>query len=27
LKLVPIGVFDRMMAGRGHKPGKTGGLP
>jgi short-subunit dehydrogenase len=27
LKLVPIGVFDRMMAGRGHKPRKTEGLP
>jgi hypothetical protein len=27
LKLVPIPVFDRMMAGRGHKPRKTEGLP
>jgi len=27
LKLVPIPLFDRMMAGRGHKPRKTEGLP
>ena len=27
LKLVPIALFDRMMAGRGHKPRKTEGLP
>jgi short-subunit dehydrogenase len=27
LKLVPIGMFDRMMAGRGHKPRKTEGRP
>jgi short-subunit dehydrogenase len=27
LKLVPIPVFDRMMAGRGHKPRKTEGRP
>jgi short-subunit dehydrogenase len=27
LKLVPIALFDRMMAGVGHKPRKTEGLP
>ena len=27
LKLVPNAIFDRMMAGRGHKPRKTEGLP
>jgi short-subunit dehydrogenase len=27
LKLVPIALFDRMMAGRGHKPRKPEGLP
>jgi hypothetical protein len=27
LKLVPIALFDRVMAGRGHKPGKPPATP